>query len=311
MTDAIGLDEDGLPVAYPAFSVCLHLEPLIPADRPRLAQANEIVTAAIGGELKHVWCSFVRGVERFSPALLDFIPWQSARLNVPEPHDNPLNVRIHQFMRGDFYVFAYAAGDPRAASPTSFKFMTEIPQADLGPSLRALSVLQVTLPEETWPSDLERLARDLVSVLRIRWGVAGYGYATRGFDDIVPEREAVYGHCRRFHGYDVSLFVREMTLFYDQLRTIGWLTFVGPSLASKLELPDAATVETETVGDSLLLRAGSEPLRIDVNRLEDATPYALVDRIARNVRASRADFGYPWSDITSAEWLDRLSLLRS
>ena len=164
--------------------------------------------------------------------------------------------------------------------------------------------MQVTLSEETAPEVLERLAIALASCLRIRWGAAGYGYATRGFDDIAPESAGVYAHARRYQGYDVGYFVRETETFFDRVRTASWLTFLGPALATQVASPTPKDIDASPVGENLLLRAGAVPSRLDVNRLENSAPYAAVDRFVASVRATKAEFGRPWTPATSSEWLD-------
>ena len=125
MTEPIASDEDGAPVAYPALSACFHLEPLEVGDKAHLADAVAAVHEALGGDLKHVWASFSSGAEPYSESMLEYVPWQCTRLEVPALIEGPLPARIQQHTRGDFNVFAAAAGDPRAISPVSFKFWSE------------------------------------------------------------------------------------------------------------------------------------------------------------------------------------------
>lgn len=307
----LAVDEDDFPVAYPALSMCFHLEPLEPDDQERLARANQLIIAAIETELRHVWASFLSGAEPYRSTFLDFVPWQSTRLEPPPAGDNPIVARVWQFTRGDFHVFASGGVHPRAVSPTTYRFWSEIPSAELEGPLKALSMLQVTMPESTPLEAFERLALEVASSLRIRWGNAGFGYATRNFDEIVYEREAIFTHSRRYHGYDSGLHVRHMEDFHKQIRTANWLTFVGPAFRERLDFSEQdPSVTTAAAADALVLRAGPHPLRLDVNRLENSAPYRAVDRMIQPVRARELDFGYPWSESPTRDWLNRLAKKR-
>jgi hypothetical protein len=97
----------------------------------------------------------------------------------------------------------------------------------------------------------------------------------------------------RYPGVDVGEYVAFTEEFYDVMRTVNWLTFLGPSMlrdlsttqAALLKQASAATVEALS-SETVVLKAGSVPRRGDVNRLDIPEAYAEVDKM---VRARRCD----------------------
>jgi hypothetical protein len=206
-----------------------------------------------------------------------------------------------------FGVACHGGAERNDASPSSFRFyLTAAPGNDGVLSTRAM--LSITVPESFDPEELCKRATELATDLRIRWGVAGFAYGGWELDRYGETRDAIFAHARRHPGYDMGQHATLMETWHHALRTVSWLTFVGPSLAKSLPQKPAADdlVSLSAIGECICLRAGKAPARGDVNRGDFPPAYARVDAALRSLRASTGvHFMTPWSEKTSLAWLRR------
>jgi len=120
--------------------------------------------------------------------------------------------------------------------------------------------------------------------------------------------EKIHAHARRHPGFDVTC---ELDPLWDhRLRTVSWLTFVGPTLPgidaqspALRQLRGVTVIDTPT---SLVLQAGDAPSAGDLNRLVVPEAYSSVDHALRAARASEGgSFPSPWRRDTVEAWLRR------
>lgn len=307
----------GVPVLHDAVGFCFHLEPLVADDADVIAAVNDGIVAMLGDTLRWSWSSVHPEVVPFELPDLDLVAQHATALENPEagaPEDARLALSRLAAARVDRFGFAaHGAAERNVASPIGYRFYATIAPAQTGPWLESRAMLAVTMPRETELARLRALATLVAERLRIRWGVAGLAYGAWEFDRHVDTRDAVFAHARRHPGYDVGEHATTMDVFHDRLRTVSWLTFVGPALLAELEAPPAArtrAVKIEPAGEGVLLVAGEAPQAGDVNRRELPRAYAEVDAILRPIRAGARDglhFGAPWSEATTARWLERFA----
>jgi hypothetical protein len=316
----------GAPLVYAAFGVALHLERLAPADGDRLAQACDLVRAWIGPRLRFTWSSVHPEVAAFDPAGgdLDLVASFPAQLRDTEGGGPASAMLAAHFDK--FGVACHGGAQRNDASPWSFRFFATARPGD-GELLRSDAMISVTVPMTTPLAELEAQAKALAAALRVRWGAAGFAYGAWEMDRYGDTRDAIYAHARRYPGFDVGQHATWMSEFHDRMRTVSWLTFVGPGLLDRVRASGAsgapgaaggtgaalesdALVRVEAFGEGesagVVLRAGERPQPGDVNRREVPRAYAEVDRRLRAVRASEGIHFYaPWSAATTEAWLRR------
>jgi hypothetical protein len=100
--------------------------------------------------------------------------------------------------------------------------------------------------------------------------------------------------------------------WHDEIRTVSWLTFLGPAFVERLaqktgaKLERRGQVEVFPLGDAVVLRAGARPDPGDQNRLRLPPAYVQADEMVRPLRArSGVDFMPPWSPADTEKWLQR------
>jgi hypothetical protein len=309
-----------VPVLYGALGATFHLERLEPEDEARIEAANRIALDWFGSELRWTLNSRIGFEEPFVPEDLAFAGAYATSLAVV-PHGEGLDaeafrlsLRFNARRRDDMGLACHGAEHRSWASPFSYRFYAEITGADDGsPQLIAPAVLRVTVPS-TWPlDDFERRVRGMAEALRLRWGAAGLTYAAWETQFYVDAMQAMYAHARRYPGYDVGFYVAWVREFYSQLRTVGWLTFLGPGLQKQLAtsragLPESGgpLVTLSRTGDHLVLRAGDRPEAGDVNRMQIPAVYVRADELIRPVRAREGlSFYDDWTEATTTQWLRR------
>jgi len=309
-----------VPVLHGVLGASFHLERLAPDDEARIDAANRIILDWFGHELRWTLNSRIGIEEPFAfedlafasayPTSLAVVPYDEGL--EPEPFRLALEFNVRR--RADMGLACHGALQRFWASPFSYRFYTEITGADAdAPQLIAPAVLRVTVPA-TWPlDDFERRTRAIAEVLRLRWGAAGLTYSAWETGFHVDAMKAIHAHARRHPGYDVGLYVAWVVEFYSQVRTVNWLTFVGPGLqrrlaASRDGLPESGgpLVTLSRAGDHLVLRAGEQPEAGDVNRLQIPRAYVRADEMIRPVRA-REDINFyeSWTEATTTQWLRR------
>lgn len=309
-----------VPVLHGALGAVFHLEPLTATDEARIEAANQLILDWIGPELRWTLNSRIGMEEPFAPEDLAFASAYPTSLAVVpldeglDPEALRLAIQFNVSRRADMGLACHGAAQRLWASPLSYRFYAEITGAEEGsPELIAPAVLRVTVPS-TWPlPDFERRVRAIAEVLRLRWGAAGLTYSAWETQLHVDAMKAIYAHARRHPGYDVGLYVAWMTEFDSQVRTVNWLTFLGPELerrlaSSRAGLPESGgpLVTLSRAGDHLVLRAGERPEPGDINRLQIPAAYARADELIRPVRAREGiNFYEAWTEATTAQWLCR------
>ncbi|MBX3231403.1 MAG: DUF3396 domain-containing protein [Labilithrix sp.] len=304
--------KDGAPLAYATLGLAFHLEALAPEDGDGLAAACERIAATHAGTLTWAWSSVHGEVARFDASVLDLVSTFPAQLaNAPPTGDARADAGASAMTAAHYDRFGVACHGGRArndASPSSLRFFARVSAAD-GPLLRADAMLSATFPSSTPPAEIEELALAVAGDLRFRWGAAGFAYSAWELDRYGPARDALHAHARRHPGYDLGQHATWMRAFHDRLRTVSWLTFVGPALAAKL--PPAALesdpdVAVTKLNDGVVFRAGETPKAGDVNRDDFPHAYCEVDRRLRSIRAAEGIHFYaPWTSSSTEAWLRR------
>jgi len=103
-----------------------------------------------------------------------------------------------------------------------------------------------------------------------------------------------------------------MTEWHLMIRSVNWLTFLGPAFVSELAKRKALLASNDLVtvskaGDNnLVLQAGPMPQEGDINRLQVPAAYRRADEMVRPMRARQdIDFYEPWTEATTKAWLRR------
>ena len=314
----IAYNVKGVPLVYPVLQVSLHLEPLRAEDAEAFEVVADEIHGWIGDQLHWSSDSTFQVLSGYRRDDLDYIPGYVRCLAItPAAGANPqeqfvLNA-FHGATYGDYSVVLSGgdmSGDRGPVSPFTARFSTIMRQPEEGGDPFTMAMLRVTVPL-SWPVGdfMERVMR-LASHLRVCWGVAGHGYAAWEVER--PEaREAIYAHARRHVGFDVGIYAAWLEEWHAQMRTVGWLTFVGGALREQLDAAGArleshGDVEVRQVGPNLMLRAGRYPQTGDINRLDVPAAYRAVDSMLRPIRAADGhDFRHPWNEDTTTAWLER------
>jgi hypothetical protein len=253
---------------------------------------------------------------RFRRDDLSYVSSYASHLDAPPAH--PEDAELHALWRllemnkhTEFGMFCRGGADFNHASPYSYRFFSEICWLTDSPRFHVCPVLRITVPL-AWPlDDFERRVREIAARLRMRWGCAGLtysGYAIDWWDEV---HQGIHAHSRRYAGYDPAFYVSFMRRWYKQLRTVSWLTFVGPAFAQQIEargrwFEAGDLVAIERLGDSVLLKAGPAPAEQDINRLQMSPAYQRADEIVRPVRATAdVHFLHPWTMASTEQWLRR------
>lgn len=308
-------DTSGIPIVYRALGAYFHLESLGPDDVPALEAVNALVLDWIGEALHFSLHSTWPMLEPFRLEDLDYIPGYASDLERSSEHDDEPDVRDAEgtaagFSHDDFGLACHGGADQHHASPYSFRFFSQVPEDWPAKYLPTRAMMRITVPLE-WPlDDFAARVCAIAGKLRLRWGSAGLtysGWEVQWYNDV---EKATYAHARRYTGYDVGEYVTLMQQWHRQIRTVSWLTFVGPALAEQLPpFGNGHTprlVSVSRLGDNLVLRAGQKPEEGDVNRLAIPPAYMEADALVRPVRASaQINFLESWTETTTTEWLTR------
>lgn len=301
----------GAPIAFPTLGFAFHLEPLVAADASALAIATDRILAVIGPSLKWQWSSVHGEVEPFSAGAFDLIaalPGQlddSAAQKIADPRARQGASAMNAAHYDKFGVACHGGADRNVASPFTVRFFSRVSPSGT-PLLRADAMLAATLPIDTPLEVLHELAAGVASDLRIRWGAAGYTYGAWELDRYGDARAAIYAHARKHPGFDVGQHATYMRELHDRLRTVSWLTFVGPGVMGNLELKPDSFFSVEKAGEATMIRAGERPEAGDTNRRQIPLAYQRVDAALRPLRASAGIHFYaPWSAATTDQWLRR------
>ena len=306
----------GVAVLHEAIGFCFHLEPLVADDADGLAEVNDGIVGVLGDTLRWSWSSVHGEVTPFELPDLDLVAQYATGLANPDADaDAASRASLSLLSAARVHGFGFAAHggvERNLASPTSYRFYATIAPDQTGAWFESRAMIAVTMPV-TEVERLRMIASLIASRLRIRWGNAGLAYGAWEYDRHLDTRDAIFAHARRHPGFDVGEHATMMNLLHDRLRTVSWMTFVGPSLLERLPgTPVSRTkaVMIEAAGDGIVLTAGKTPAAGDINRRDIPLAYAEVDALVRPIRAGARDgqhFGAPWSEATTDGWLERFA----
>jgi hypothetical protein len=307
----------GEPAVYGALGAIFHLETLRPDDEARLEAATTLCEAWIGDQLRFTSRSCDAWVTPFRPADLEYIACYVRDLAEPKVDDPATQLFASNLVKTglmDYEVSCKGGESERGASPYLLRFCAEIPEVGRGPLFEPYAVLVITVPD-TWPlDDFHAKVTAIAATLRLRWGAAGLTYATWPLQDLQTPAERIYAHARRHPGYDVGYFHSDMQRWHEQLRTVNWLTFLGPALRERLEaergkpLQGSRQIGLHAAGDAVCVVAGAAPEPGDVNRLGYPRAYLEADALLRPIRASDGRafvFHGRFTESTLTDWLRR------
>jgi len=290
-----------------------HLEALGPDDAEALAATNEAVVDWFGPELKWSLNAAFPMRDPFRLRDLDFLPGYADAMRVPPCGEKEREVYDTLFAAtfGEFALACHGAEEDGIASPFSYRFYSEMHVTQKGGPLHTCAMIRITVPV-TWAlDDFRARVLGIAAKLPVRWGAAGYMYSAWEMEWYTSSREAIYAHARRHNGYDVGQYPTLIAEWHERIRTVSWLTFVGPHMALRLREAGRALQSTNRVrvaeaGKTLVLMAGEQPEEGDVNRLWIPPAYAAADEMVRPLRARRGvDFMEPWTEETTEKWLGR------
>lgn len=306
----------GAPLGYSTLGAVFHLEHLAPDDAQALEEVNDYVMAWIGGALTFTYSTLRGSVDPFRTADLSVISEYPRTLSAPAPAlGDPGAAQLANVLmsHGCDEVAVFAQGGPVAlgASPYTYRFYSEVPNPGVGPSFETCSFLRVTVPSTCPLDDFRSAVLHVASKLRLRWGAAGLMMSG---EDLVPGRAfrtSWFAHARRFTGYDVDLYATRMATWHEWVRTVSWLSFLGPTMQERLaaagrSLASTPLVAVDACGPHVVLTAGAAPEEGDLNRRKLPLAYAQADEMIRPVRASSGvDFYEPWDENSTEGWLRR------
>ena len=308
--DPIATDADGRATCCPALGAWFHMEKLLPSDAPRLEEACARILEWLGGQLRFTFSSFDPEVLPFRPQTLDYISGYAAALPDGTSPFDAITANFSSFARADFSVHCIGSDDAGAASPVSVRFFAEIPEFERRP-IEVNAVLGITVPCD-WPlDDFESHVLDFAKALRLRWATAGLTYSRWTVAGVTEVENAIAAHARRYVGFDMGIFVRQTKALYDHLRTVSWLTLLGPGLMNRVALPVSDGLLLSTAGDVRIIKAGATPEAGDVNRLAVPPLYVAADKLLRPLRAARLNANAApgdWDDQSLSRWLRRFEL---
>ncbi len=309
-------EDDGFPTLCASFGVMFHLEPLTPDDQPGLEAVNAMVMDWFGGALNWTMMSVASTIEAFRPQDLEYISEYPSTLATPQldvpPEVAVVGRRFGAAEHERFAVYTHGGSGENRASPYSYRFYADVLHPEkTAETFETASFIRVTVPVSCPPLEFRDRVLHIADKLRVRWGAAGHMYSGWELGWRRTYEQAVYSHARRFAGFDTGFYENHMERFHEQIRTVNWLTFLGPSFRERLAkvgvLPRShGGVQVYSLGSGLVLQAGEVPAEGDVNRLGLPPAYLEADALVRPVRAAEGvHFGRPWTERTSEAWLRR------
>ncbi len=304
----------GAPILHGALGATFHLEALVPEDGERLERACGLLLAWFGASLRWTWSSQHAAVVPFAADALELVSAYPGQLVDDESHPDPRGQRGASALAAARYdrfgVACHGGADRNDASPFTLRFYATAGLPGDDRVFRTRAMLGFTVPQTCDLAEFQARVLGVAALLRLRWGAAGLTYGAWEHDRYGETRDAIYAHARRYPGYDHGQHATLMEAWHDRLRTVSWLTFLGPALAEHAQRGGAivgdAVVGVGSAGEALVLRAGARPEAGDANWRHLPDAYARVDRLLRSVRASGGlHFLAPWSERTTEDWLAR------
>jgi len=307
----IAADADGTPIAFPALGFTLQLEPPTKDDEPAWEQAMGELTGWLGPMLSWTSTSAYAPPRKYRPGDLDYIASYPSMLAAPpgfgDPEADDAAAGLHAVSRDDYAVLCHGGARSNDASAYGVRFFAELATVEAGAPLSPCCALRATVPLGYPIADLRARVLSLAKQLRVRWGVAGLTYAAWEPDAWPELRAAAFAHARRHPGFDIAELSAFLPEWHESVRTVGWLTILGPSMRERLGgLPPFREVVVEEIGPLLVAQAGREPQPGDVNRLQIPTALAEIDSWIAPLRPHvELHFGEPWTETTTHDWLTR------
>ena len=321
LTAPLAVDE-GTPTLYAALGATLHLEPLVPDDAEGLAEAVGALYEWLAPSFRHTQLSCWDEPIPHRPEHLQYISEYPKSLvfdrSAEDPEQRVESLYLQARPWSDYEVTFHGGESPEAASPHQLQLWSEIPRIGAEVPVAVLPVLSLRVPCSTDPNELRQRVLAAATHLRVRWGNVGYTYSYYGEDyDTCWTR--MYAHARRFTGFDVPEFIRNMDVFAMQLRSVSWLTLLGAELAGTLDPAALERARAQGLGlapfgaDGLAIQAGAAPDRGDRNRMAIPRLYTAADELVRHIRAADAEFfeivfSGPWDYTAVTEWLRRFEV---
>ena len=314
----------GIPRLFEALGVTFDLEDLRPPDADRLARVNAMVKDWFGPHLRQTNHALYDEIAPFRPEDLEYVEMFAHNGAPIHTKDQLWGWRY----RSGFSLAVNGATDSAHASPWSYSFvqteredtLEETPEREvpehrgskklikaIGRIAPIASALRLTVPAD-WPlADFRARVLAIADELRLRWAAAGLTYAHWMAFDPAPVGKALGAHAKKHPGFDVGYDRTGLELFHDQLRTVQWLTVLGPNLSARVEVTPTEHLRVETRAGGLVVQAGDAPQRGDTNRRKVPVAYAEADRAMRAVRGSDGSkLGWMgFSRETATAWLRR------
>lgn len=305
---------NGGHVLYPTLGAVFHLEPLVDDDAARIEEANAIVLDWLGPELRLSWLSCWNEIEAFRPRDLDYAARSAATLAAPVLDTEEATLvaqNLAKIPRDELHVTVTGSVTEAQGSPVLYRFWSEIPEVGHGDRFRASGTLEVHVPTDRPLGEFYARVTAIAKCLRLRSGTAGLTYAGWPLYDYEHAATALYAHARRFVGFDIGQHIGLSQAWDSALRSVSWLTFVGPAFVDALaehgrDLASTPLLHVSDLGGGKLIQAGPSPEAGDRNRMRIPAAYIAADELVRPLRAaSGVDFGQPWTDRTASDWLRR------
>jgi hypothetical protein len=305
---------DGTPIAYRTLTLYAQLETVELEDAERFEAVNALVLDWIGSELRWSLASGEGHVNPFRPQVLEYPVVYPEDLSFdPQGENLELGYILMAGARDDFLVFCHGAEVNNYASPFDVRYLFQIAPPPPGGSdrLKTKGFFRISVPFDSDQAVFMERVDQITRLLRVRWASAGYSYT--GWDVRWKKaiRTAAYAHGRRFPGYDVGIYAGLQDEWHDQVRSVNWLTYLGPEFAERagglaqLSGISRRSLDVSAWGSMVRLRAGASPAEGNHNRLIYPAEYAAVDHAIRAVRAKGVEFEEPFTANTSDDWLRR------
>jgi hypothetical protein len=304
-SEALALDEDGRPTLYTALNLHMMLDVVSPEMEPALEAASALITEWYGDQYRWANASFDPEGVRYRPALLDYVSGYAAAIPTAVSPFDDLTAPFLSHGRNDFLVHL-TGGDEEGASPFAYRFFAEVPDDSKRP-MEAHAYLSLSVPVEHDNDLFAERALQLASILRPRWANVGLGYARWNSGGAEVE-EAVYEHCRRFLGFDGGFSVRHTNDLLMRVRSVSWVTILGPALAAELATAPSGDLDVSSVDGLHVIKAGPRPESCDKKRKAMSRAYRSADEYIRPIRAARLAANRtpgPWTNATLEKWLRR------
>ncbi len=304
------------PVIVPALSVSLFFDALDANQLAGIRAAWGRIHDLLSPHLKWYMTDSLAERQRLTPGVLAHLPSTLEQVATRRPY---FAFRAHG---GDAagclgpWALDLWVDKPRVLSPQERALMSAVFKVSSDQTDRIANCLRVSFPA-AGPAgraeDLEALTLHLMEHIPFLHGNAGFALL---FDDALPgfEREhwaALAGIAMRHPGYDVLHYAAVRSHVVDRIKTVNWLTFLGPELMRGIDhkrFADPGTAIVVTAKRSLYIKASAEPAIGDVNRGDRLPEYRWVaQRLAPLLMSHQEEFGAAFDDDLTQKWVARFN----